>query len=88
MPGGIKTHDELEIWRCPSLGGPVPFRHCRKTNNGSPCQSVAACWGGRIDLAAFLKKNYTAEDIEKVFGTPKKSRLETIFETLDKKRDA
>ena len=79
----IEEHDEQTLWRCPMLGGPVPFRHCRKTNGGFPCQNVVNCWGNRIDVTVFLRENYSIEELEQVFGTPRKSRIETIFETLE-----
>jgi hypothetical protein len=86
LPLNIEIHDELTIWRCPTLGGPVPFVHCRKTNNGFPCFSIVTCWGERVDLAAFLRENYTMEELEQAFGAAKKSRLETILDTLEKAR--
>jgi hypothetical protein len=80
----IEMHDEVTIWRCPSLGGPVPFSYCRKMNNRLPCQSLAGCWGSRIDVPAFLKENYTQEELRQAFGSPKKGRVDTILETLDR----
>ncbi|HOX27560.1 MAG TPA: hypothetical protein PLQ76_00245 [bacterium] len=82
----IEAYDSLSIWRCPSLGGPVPFSHCRKTNNNLPCQSIVACWSNQIDLQAFLSENYTHEELQQALGVPKKSRIETILEALDKSK--
>ena len=84
MPHEIETHDEQTIWRCPMLGGPVPFRHCRKVNDGLPCRQIIGCWGGRIELAAFLNENYSREELERALGAPKKSRIDTIIETLER----
>lgn len=71
------------------LGGPVPFRHCRKSGTEMlPCGRLAECWGGKFDLEAFVSENYTEAEIETAFGRPRKSRLETIFETLEKSKNS
>ncbi len=79
-------HDSLMHPRCPSLGGEVPFRHCRRVNLGLPCQRLLGCWEGTIDVLAFLRENYTLEELEPVFK-PSPSRLETMFETLSRVRE-
>jgi len=82
----IEKYDEKTYWRCPPLGGPVQFVHCRKVNGGLPCNRIAGCWSAKMDLPAFLKENYTPEELELALGSPGKGRLETIFETLEKTR--
>ncbi len=30
---------------CKRLGHPVPFKYCRLTATGIPCDSILSCWG-------------------------------------------
>lgn len=75
--------DERMHPRCPPLGGEVPFRHCRRVNAGMPCQRLLGCWQGEIDVVAFLRENYTLEELEPIFQ-PAKPRLEIMFETVSR----
>ncbi len=80
----IEAYDDLEMWRCRQLGGPVTFKYCRVMNEGLPCVRLAECWWGQLDLAGFLAANYTEDDLRKAFGAPSKGRLARIIETLDR----
>ncbi len=86
MENKIEQHDGIMHWRCPQLGGEVPFRHCRSCNNSLPCPQIINCWGGKVDLAVFLRENYSVEELETVFGKPKLSRIETILNAVEKNR--
>jgi hypothetical protein len=79
----VEQFDSENIWRCPSLGGGVPFRHCRTTNVGLPCGRLPECWGRRMDVEEFLKSNYSEEDLKKIFAPPP-GRIERILETAEK----
>jgi len=76
-----EDHDKENLWRCPMLGGPVPFKHCRETNNGLPCHKVPECWSKRFDTAMFLSDNYTEDELKSVFS-PQPDRLERILGML------
>jgi hypothetical protein len=81
----IEVHDGLNHWRCPQLGGPVPFKHCRRAGFDSlPCRKLPDCWNSTIDVAAFVSEVYTQEEIQHAFGTEAKSRLDIILETIKK----
>jgi len=82
--GNIEQYDEKSYWRCPPLGGPVTFKHCRRVNNGLPCGRIAKCWSGKIEILEFLRENYTKEELEKALSESGKGRLAPIFETLDR----
>lgn len=82
----IEDYDAQSLWRCPMLGGPVPFRHCRTTNDGLPCPKIDACWGAKIDMETFLKINYTEDEIRLAMA-PAKSRVDSILETVEKFSD-
>lgn len=82
----VEEHDTMNHWRCPMLGGPVPFRHCRTTNDGLPCTKLEACWGAKIDMETFLKTNYTEDEIRLAFAPPP-GRVERILETVEKFSD-
>ena len=80
-----EEHDARIHPRCPPLGGEVPFRHCRTVNRGLPCQRILGCWEGKIDVLAFLRGNYTLEELEPSFQ-PARSRLDILFETVERVR--
>jgi hypothetical protein len=80
----LTQYDHLEMWRCPQLGGPVKFDYCRRMNDSLPCRSLYRCWQHKIDVDAFVQRNYSPEQIQKAFETPPKGRMGTIFEILNK----
>lgn len=81
---GKEQYDHLTHYRCPPLGGPVGFKHCRTVNDGLPCTKFPACWGRKLDALEFLRENYTEEEISKALATGGKTRLETIFGAIEK----
>ena len=81
----IDRHDSEMHPRCPPLGGEVPFRHCRTTNQGLPCHRIVMCWLDRVDMTAFLRTYYTPEEIERMSQRPE-SRLDILLGTLSRVR--
>ena len=79
----VEQYDSENIWRCPSLGGGVPFRHCRTTNVGLPCGRLPECWGRRINVGEFLKANYSEEQLQQIFAPPP-GRIERIMDVVEK----
>ena len=78
----IEEYDNEQHWRCPLLGGPVPFRHCRTTNNMLPCAKMPDCWNGKFDTIQFLKGNYSEDELRIAFS-PQPGRLERMLGLLD-----
>ena len=76
--------DRIEFWRCPQLGGPVTFKYCRIMNAGLPCPRIVACWGGTVDVLAYLTAAFPERSLEELLAGGSKSRLERVLETLDK----
>ncbi len=81
-----EDYDGENYWRCPMLGGPVPFKYCRTTNNGLPCAKIPACWHGKFDVLVFLKSNYTEDELKSAFS-PQPGRMERIYDVLEKLAD-
>jgi len=81
------AYDDMEMWRCRQLGGPVTFKYCRVMNEGLPCPRLPGCWGARIDLIEYLEANFAVEEMEKVFGSESKTRLARIIETINRVRE-
>jgi hypothetical protein len=79
----IEENDSLII-RCPQLGGEVPFRYCRTTNEDFPCRKIIICWEFRLEIGKFLSEHYTVDEIQRALAPPSKSRLETIIELVEK----
>jgi hypothetical protein len=70
--------DSLHHPRCPALGGPVPFRHCRTSGTDLTCHRIPECWWNN-PLVIHWYETATNET------PPRKSasRLQTILKTLD-----
>ena len=81
-----EEYDELTI-RCPQLGGEVPFRYCRTTQENLPCRRVMVCWEFRIEISKFLREHYSIEQIQCALTPPAKTRLDTIPELIEKATD-
>ncbi len=81
----ITQYDELTHWRCPQLGGPVPFKHCRTTAGGLPCRSLPDCWGGQLGdgLISYLMHNFTENELKTAFAGPREGRLNRLLNALD-----
>lgn len=77
-----EQYDELSR-RCPSLGGPVPFKYCRTVNRKLPCLKILQCWGGKIDIPLFLEKNYSEEELEKAFTPDTRTRVQKIVQIAE-----
>jgi hypothetical protein len=75
-------HDERPI-RCPMLGGQVTFKYCRTMAEGLPCRSIVPCWQEEFGIIEFLEANYTADELVRSVGSPRKSRLSRLLEAID-----
>ena len=82
----IEERDNENLWRCPMLGGPVPFKHCRTTNDGLPCTKIPGCWGRRFDAGKFLSDNYSEEELKAAFS-PQPDRLGRILGMIGKSKE-
>ena len=83
----IKEHDTLIIY-CPQLGGEIPFRYCRTINEDLPCRKIMVCWEFRIEISKFLGEHYSMDQIQLALAPPTKTRMETIFELIEKAKKA
>ena len=81
----IEEHDELTM-RCPSLGGPVPFKYCRTMNTKLPCARILPCWAGKVDIPAFLESNYSEEELETAFQHDPRTRVQKIIQIAEEAR--
>jgi hypothetical protein len=54
-------------------------------NEGLPCRNIIGCWKERTDIISFLRKNFSDEDLKKIFSGPPKSRVERIIESMENK---
>lgn len=86
----LTNYDELNMWRCPQLGGPVNFDYCRRMNKAQPCFNLFRCWGDKLDLQTWLDENFTPEEIQKALAKPANLRIDSIFDVLQtiKKQDS
>jgi hypothetical protein len=69
---------------CNQLGMIIEFSYCISMNENLPCRNIIGCWKERIDIIAFLRENFTDEELKKVFSGQPKSRIERIIESVKK----
>ncbi len=79
----LEEHDDLII-RCPQLGGEVPFKYCRTVNEDLPCRRMIVCWEFRMEISKFLGEHYSFDQIQCALASPRKTRIETILELIEK----
>ena len=53
-------------------------------NEKLPCRNIIGCWKDRTDIIAFLKENFSEEDLKKIFSGPPKTRIDRIIESIKK----
>jgi hypothetical protein len=84
------SKDQL-IRRCPRLGGPVSFQYCRAcSDDGLPCWKTFDCWWEYFDVVAYLKKNLSEENFNRLAGKEPKPKITSLIELIEqaKKRAA
>ena len=73
----------MEIY-CLQLGMLVEFSYCTSVNDKLPCRNILGCWKHRGDIITILRKQFTDEELKKVFSGPPKTRIERIIESIEK----
>jgi len=68
---------------CRRLGHDVDFSYCRIGNQGIPCFKIFDCWYERFDIQAFMKSNYSAEEIKKIL-IPPQDKVSTLYDLIEK----
>jgi hypothetical protein len=79
----LKEKFDAQKGYCPKLGHHLTFKYCRSMQDGLPCPKVSDCWFEKFDITAYLKENYTAEEIDR-FLAPPKSKLVSLAELIQK----
>ena len=74
--------DEHKI-RCPKLGHQIQFSYCRLENQGLPCSKVLDCWHHFFLVEAFLRKELSEEEWEKVFMQLPKPKMLSLLELIE-----
>ncbi len=80
----LTQFDTWEQLRCPQLGEPARFAYCRRMNGDLPCPKLYSCWGERINLDFYLRVNFEHDDLVRIFQTPSRGRMDTVFDTLNR----
>lgn len=81
----MKDRYDLQMHpRCRQLGSEIPFKYCRTMNTGFPCANILNCWFELIDIVAYLKEEYTEEEMGKFLS--RDSRIDIILKTIDKNK--
>ncbi|MEW6053588.1 MAG: hypothetical protein AB1552_07360 [Nitrospirota bacterium] len=60
----------------------IEFTYCSSMNDGLPCRNIIGCWKEKTNIIAFLRGNFSDEELRKVFSKPPKSRIDRIVESI------
>ena len=82
----LSQHDRRMHYRCPMLGGEVPFGHCRTTAEGHPCARIVTCWERLFDVRAFLAAHYDLAELETRWAEPRQPKILTLVELVRQAR--
>ncbi|NOX89598.1 MAG: hypothetical protein GXO77_11275 [Calditrichaeota bacterium] len=78
-----KNHfDNVELY-CRKLGHLLTFDYCRTENSGQLCTKIRDCWFEKIPIDEYLSANYSAEEISRLFKSPK-PKVVTLFELIQR----
>ena len=83
----LEQHDAEQI-RCVHLGGPVTFGYCRRVAEGLPCKLIIGCWHGRLDVIAFLRGHFAADQLRQALQPEPGSKLDQFIEMLGRTQSA
>jgi len=77
----MEQFKEMEIY-CNQLGMVINFSYCVSMNEGLPCRNIIGCFSGRMDVIMVLREKFTTDELESIFKSLPKSRIERIVESL------
>jgi hypothetical protein len=83
----IDSFDQQEIY-CPHLGMMMTFHYCRQVQSALPCRNMIGCWENRLSIENFLVENFSRQDLEMAFGGLPKTKLERIFDCIERVKGA
>ena len=70
---------------CPMLGHEVGFGYCRAPGQPLPCRRVLDCWWETFDVGAFVRANWTAEQIDEILR-PRQDKVTTLLSLIEQTR--
>jgi hypothetical protein len=82
----MDSFDQQEIY-CPHLGMMITFKYCRQVQSTLPCRNMIGCWEERLPIGNFLVENFSREDLELAFGGLPKSKMERIFDCIERVKE-
>jgi hypothetical protein len=83
----IDAFDQQEMY-CPHLGQMLTFNYCRQVQSALPCRNMIGCWEKRLPIGNFLVEHFSREALEMAFGGLPKSRMERIFDSIERAKKA
>jgi hypothetical protein len=86
MADDPKAHD-ARARHCPMLGHEVRFSYCRSPASDLPCRRVADCWFERFDVVAWLRAQFTDEQMAHILAPPADKAC-TLVELIERARKA
>lgn len=64
--------------------GLVEMPYCLSMNEGLPCKNIIGCWKDRTDIIKILKARFSEEELNKIFNSLPKSRIDRILDVIQK----
>ena len=82
----MKTGDDKDSLerRCPRLGGPVPFKYCRTTGEGSmPCFKIMDCWWETFDVRTYLENTLSEAAFKSILKAKPPDKIASILDLIE-----
>ena len=70
------------------MGHHLDFEYCVRENGGKPCRIIRDCWFNRMDVDAYLKENFSKEDIEALETGKGPAKMASLLEMIEKAKES
>ncbi len=67
---------------CRMLGHDLSFKYCRQTATGLFCRKVFDCWHRKLEVAPYIQRFYTEEQIQAVLR-PAAPKMHTLLGLIE-----
>jgi hypothetical protein len=64
------------------MGMLIELSYCAEVNAGLPCRNIIGCWEGRMDISSFLQEHFSRDQLQQIFCSLPKSRIDRIIEAM------
>jgi hypothetical protein len=81
----MEKYDNHENY-CRKLGHYVQFKYCRTVADRLPCSMIQDCWFEIIPVQEYLQRNFSEEELTKIFNPPK-NKVSSLIDMIEKAKN-